>query len=71
MGSKEVLLPAGCHHEADHGDAKTDQDVPVAKVQWGSCPKWKLRTSDVVSDNPDQTDNHEAKHHRLKPNWVQ
>ena len=72
MAFKDLLklLPAGCHHETDHGDAKTDQDVPVAKVQRGCGSERELSAGHVVSDDPDKPNNHEAKHHGLKPNWV-
>ena len=64
------LLPAGGHHEAHHRNSKTNQDVPVANVKRRCCSQWELSAGHVVSDDPDKPNNHEAKHHRLKPNWV-
>ncbi len=41
------------------------------KIQWSGRPKRKLGAGDVIGNDPDQPEQHKAKHHWLKPNWIE
>src|SRR6218665_114775 len=57
--------PPGCHEEANQHDAKTNEDVPLAETL--DRPH---RTTDVKDNDPEQSQEHEPKHHRLKPHRI-
>lgn len=63
--TKLNLFPAGCHQKADEHDSEADGDVPGA-----DGGNWPPGARDVVHQNPRQTQQHQAEHHRLEPRGV-
>ena len=60
-----VLAPPRGHQEADKGDSKADQNVPLPQRSY-----WERCLGDVEDDDPHETEEHEAKHHWLVPNGI-
>ena len=60
-----VLTPPRRHQEADKGDSKTDQNVPLPERRHR-----ERRLRDVEDDDPHEPEEHETEHHGLEPNRI-
>ncbi len=69
-GAGNPLAPARGHDETDHQNSKADQDVPVLQIDGSERTQGIACAGNVINQNPQQPDNHEAKHQDFVPGRV-